>query len=115
MDYRTVECFLEDKGSYFPKDELVYIHNRLLLLDDERSKYLLSMDFKSPVLALCISIFFGYLGLDRFYLGHIGWGVLKLITGGLFGLWTFIEWFRIMGITRRQNMKRLAPFLDVEG
>ena len=41
--------------------------------------------------ALLISILVGWLGIDRFYLGH-GWlGFLKLITLGGLGVWWIID------------------------
>lgn len=40
---------------------------------------------------LLISIFFGTLGVDRFIMGQVGWGLLKLITGGGFGIWWLID------------------------
>ena len=46
---------------------------------------------KSKVVALVLSIFLGELGIDRFYLGYIGTGILKLITCGGFGIWRLID------------------------
>ena len=46
---------------------------------------------KSKVVALFLSIFLGELGIDRFYLGYIGTGILKLITCGGFGIWWLID------------------------
>jgi TM2 domain-containing membrane protein YozV len=43
------------------------------------------------VLALVMSIVFGQLGVDRFIMGHIGLGILKLITFGGFGIWWIID------------------------
>ena len=46
---------------------------------------------KSKVVSLILSIFLGELGIDRFYLGYIGTGILKLITCGGFGIWWLID------------------------
>ena len=43
------------------------------------------------LLALLLSIFFGVLGVDRFYLGHVGLGIVKLLTGGGCGIWWLID------------------------
>jgi TM2 domain-containing membrane protein YozV len=43
------------------------------------------------VLTLIMSIIFGAIGVDRFMMGHIGLGILKLITFGGFGIWWLID------------------------
>ena len=43
------------------------------------------------ILCLLMSIFFGGLGVDRFMMGKIGTGILKLITFGGLGIWYLID------------------------
>lgn len=50
---------------------------------------------KSGKTALLLCVFFGFLGVHRFYVGKIGSGILTLITGGLLGLWTIVDLIRL--------------------
>lgn len=43
------------------------------------------------VLTLVMSILFGSIGVDRFIMGQIGLGILKLVTLGGCGIWWLID------------------------
>jgi len=55
-------------------------------------------------LTLVMSIIFGQLGVDRFIMGHIGLGILKLITFGGFGIWWLID---VILIATRYNFSNI--------
>ena len=42
-------------------------------------------------LTLIMSILFGSIGVDRFIMGHVGLGLLKLFTMGGCGIWWLID------------------------
>lgn len=42
-------------------------------------------------IVMILSWALGYLGADRFYKGQVGWGVLKLVTLGVGGVWWIID------------------------
>lgn len=51
---------------------------------------------KSLVITVVLWFFLGLLGFHRFYLGHIGMGILYLLTGGLCGIGWLIDGILIL-------------------
>jgi hypothetical protein len=78
---------------------------------------------KSFMAAWLLSLLLGTLGADRFYLGKIGTGVLKLVTLGGFGIWWLIDLIMLLaGKTTDSNglelegydeKKRVALFVTI--
>ncbi|MST93881.1 MAG: TM2 domain-containing protein [Pedosphaera sp.] len=46
---------------------------------------------KDWLITLLLAIFLGGFGVDRFYTGHTGLGVFKLLTCGGVGVWSTID------------------------
>ena len=46
---------------------------------------------KTRHIVMVISWLLGYLGADRFYLGEIVWGIIKLVTIGGLGVWWLVD------------------------
>lgn len=105
MDSSKIDMFFMANNGKFPLWQIDYMRQRLLALDDGRFAAVQSVDYKDPTVMLIISVVLGVLGIDRFLIGDIGYGVLKLITGGGCGILTLIDWFLIMDRTKTKNFE----------
>lgn len=68
---------------------------------------------RSFLTAALLSILVGSFGVDRFYLGKIGTGVLKLVTLGGFGVWWIIDAILLLtNSTRDQEGRELYGYAE---
>lgn len=93
MEQSKVDMFILSKGQCFPDSLVAHIREKLLSCTDDEWHIVSSMQFKSPFVALIFSIGAGTCGADRFYLGHTGLGVAKLILTILAIVLMFVETF----------------------
>ena len=111
MEAQKVDAFILANGKNFQDYQIPALREMLLNVDDNKWLVLQTLQLKDPTIALIISLLAGTLGIDRFYIGDMGLGVLKLITCGGFGIWTVVYWFLIMGSARSKNMQKLQSYL----
>ena len=78
------DCLLEISGKFYCK------HHALIAMNKKSEK---SEKSKSTAFILCL--FFGCLGIHRFYIGKVFTGIIYLFTFGLFGIGAFVDLIRI--------------------
>lgn len=103
MDSQKIDVFFASKAKFFPADKIIIMKEKLKAADDSKFEILSAIDLKDPMMMFLISFFVGGLGVDRFMLGDIGIGILKLLTCGVCGVLTIIDWFLIMGKVKEAN------------
>lgn len=111
MEAHKVDAFMLANAKNFSTARVLVLGGMLARVDDSKWAMLQTIPFKDPTMTLIISLFAGSLGIDRFYIGDMGLGVLKLLTCGGFGIWSIIDWFLIMDATRDKNFEKIQPLL----
>ena len=110
MDQTKIDLFLATQSNKFNSAQLPVIADYLGKMDDARFSRVLTQQYKDPTLMLVLSILVGHFGVDRFLLDQTGIGLIKLLTCGGLGIWTLVDWFLIMDLTRDYNFNK---FLQV--
>ena len=111
MDAQKVDMFIMTNQQNLPADKIILVKEKMLAADESKFNLLTTVDIKDTTTLLLISIFLGGLGIDRFMLGDIGMGILKLLTGGVCGILTIIDWFTVQNRTRELNYNNIMMVL----
>ena len=111
MDQQKVDMFIIANQKYFPAEKIMYLKEKLTAMDDEKFSLISTIELKDPTILLIVSLFLGSMGIDRFMLGDIGLGVLKLLTSGCCGILTIIDWFTIMNKAKELNFNKLMTLI----
>jgi len=106
-----IDMWIMTNSKFLPNEKIVYIKEKLKSIDENKWSLLQTVEFKDPTTLLLVSIFLGSLGIDRFMLGDTGMGILKLLTAGLCGILTIIDWFTISNKTKEVNFNKLSMII----
>ena len=107
MTQEKVDMYIMTNQKYLPGEKIVFIKQKLLEMDESKFSLVSAVEFKDPTTLLLVSIFLGSLGIDRFMLGETGMGILKLLTLGVCGILTIIDWFSVQKKAREWNYNQL--------
>lgn len=111
MEKSKIDLYLTTNAKYFEPSAIPMLRTKMENASDDALMMLQSTELKDPTTVLLISIFLGTLGIDRFMIGDIGIGVLKLLTGGLCGILTIIDWFTISKKTKQVNLSKVSMIM----
>lgn len=107
VDKQRVDRFLEENKKRFPKDKLVALKDKLEKMDESQFARVSSTKLKSPTSTFFVSLFLGELGIDRFMVGDVGLGILKLLTLGCCGILYIIDWFVVPKKAKEKNFNNI--------
>lgn len=106
-----INMLLMTYSKYFPDENMMMIRDKFEAMDESKTSMLYTLGLKDPTMALILSIVAGGLGIDRFYIGDTGLGIAKLLTCGGCGIWTIIDYFLIMKVTKEKNLEKFITVM----
>ncbi|MBP7111189.1 MAG: TM2 domain-containing protein [Firmicutes bacterium] len=101
-----VNAFMLTKGGWFAPENADAVKSQLMAAPDTNFKAAIAADYRDPQMMLIWAL----AGIDRFFLDDTLMGVLKVVTGGGFGIWWIIDLFSIKKRTFEYNFKLLSTF-----
>ena len=111
MTQDRVDMFVMTNQKYLPAEKIVFLKQKLMEADENKFSLVSAVEFKDPTTLLLVSLFLGGLGVDRFMLGETGMGILKLLTAGVCGILTIIDWSSVQKKTKELNYNNLMLVL----
>lgn len=107
MDSNKVDMFFMSNAKFFAPEAIPGLKLQVEKLSDDKFILLQSAGLKDPTTILIVAILAGGLAIDRFMLGQVGLGILKIITLGGLGIWQIVDMFTAQSRAREFNMQQI--------
>ena len=101
MKQDQIDMYIMTNQKYLPADKIVFIKQKMQEVDDEKFSLISALEYKDPMTILLVSIM----------LGDTGMGILKLLTMGLCGVLTIVDWFTVQKKAKDVNFQNLMMIL----
>ena len=110
MEKEKINQFIMVNGKFFPEMMIEDVKQKLESLDESKESMLMAPEWKNPTVAFLFAFFLGGSGVDRFWLGETGLGVVKSMTCAGAGIWGLIDLFTVMNRARMYNYNKLMMY-----
>lgn len=95
-----------------PSESAFMLQNQLENVDERVASSLAVLPLKEPFVGLLLGFFLGVFGIDRFYKGDIGLGIVKLLLCWLtFGIWWLVDLFLVYKGIKQDNLQKIMQAL----
>lgn len=111
MDASKLDFYFSTNSKCFSPAQVLQLRERMANIDDAKFSLIQGTDLKDPTTMMLISVFLGELGVDRFMLGNIGMGILKLCTAGCCGVLWLIDLINSKKMTWEYNYNAVNALL----
>ncbi len=103
MQQNQVNMWLSMNAENFRQQDLFFVKNTLESMPDDCIMYLSGASFQKPSTIFIIAFFLGW---ERFFIGSIGLGILKIITIYGLGIWWLIDVITANSRAKKYNLKQ---------
>ncbi|MGN0106506.1 MAG: TM2 domain-containing protein [Hominilimicola sp.] len=97
-----ISQYIAQNKKYFNEQDLESVKT-ILEKSNKNISEINTIKLKSPAVGAALSVFLGWLGIDRFYAGSYVYGIVKLFTCGLCFVGWIIDWFLIGKSIKNEN------------
>lgn len=111
MDKNKVDRYFAANAKFFPNDKIALVRDKMEHCDDSRELMINSVKLKNATGVIIAGVFGGYFGVDRFMVGDIGLGLLKLFTFGVAGIMWIADWFVLPKKIKEMNYNKIMQIL----
>ncbi|HII3693468.1 TPA: TM2 domain-containing protein [Pasteurella multocida] len=109
------ESYLLVNSNNFPNDKIFALKEKLSTITEDQKLLVQLVGLKSPTTVLILSLFLGALAIDRFYLGDIFLGILKIISILFYGIgliWVLLDIYLCYQHAKYYNFEKVMSILQ---